>query len=29
MLHERGVSEEAVHTMLVTNPARAFTRIKP
>ena len=29
MLHERGVSEEAVHTMLVTNPARAFTRVKP
>jgi len=29
MLHERGVSEEAVHTMLVTNPARAFARIKP
>jgi phosphotriesterase-related protein len=29
MLQERGVSEEAVHTMLVTNPARVFARIKP
>ncbi len=29
MLHERGVSEDAVHAMLVTNPARVLARVKP
>jgi phosphotriesterase-related protein len=29
MLRERGLSEEQVHAMLVTNPARAFARRKP
>ena len=29
MLRQRGVSDGAIHHMLVTNPARAFVRRRP